>query len=1078
MKKSKIVLTVFVMCVLLALTFTACNPTDNPTPTPEITYTYEVKNPTKTTFYVGEKLDLNGFGIIKNGSDGSGISLVLNSDYTIDSSAFDNTKTGEYTISYSPIGGASFGGSFKVQVVALQEFSGANAQSASEVYFEGIQLYAQVTKPANPSNITVSYRFKDATDEGAEFGEWSATVPTLTSVGKISIEIKFSADNYADLVKSATIEVLKGTINAAFSSNTSFDYNSNAHKLTLNAVLPDDAVVRYSTSENGEYDLKEMPEYTDAGEYYVGVKITADNYHDFTASAVLTINPLDGLTGIAAADILNIADGTKYTLSITGTEQGDKLFYRTSEKDEWTQTVPVMTWSGRMTVYYKVQRGNTYAAGSAEIVLVPDAEIPNFQVVSSDLVAKWTGASHTLSFANAYDTDIFYSLDGESWRTQSYYFSEVTEGAVTIYYKAFKYNVGYMEGSAKITINKNDYHISEISKVPTFTVTYSEGMTLADLDMSFSSHWRFSDDSQKLDFIGTRYYQGIYNADSAHYNDYTDNYSSSKIKVEVKSIQSPDTVKAASFEGAYDGQPHGITLSGVPEGYTVEFATKSDGNYSTDIITATESTYTSGGITVYYKISKDFYTTITGWAYIVINRAVYTDISYNETNTLAVDFADNLKLEDIELKENFRWDNILLSLSAGTNAYTVIYNADYKNYEDFTFDITLTVNKINITDVICENIEITFGESRNYHIVKRNGDSLLLSSADSPYDWQDAGTVLNKSYDAGVYTIFFKVTRQNYNDFISSYTLTINPKQAVLEVSNSSVYYNGQNHAITIAAKELNGGYINAAYYTVYYFDNGTAQFTETAPQLIYPDDYTVTIKVESQNFSFDTDTAIVSFTIRKASYYEYHISYDVPDIYGDLLELVNGVERNYYNYQPDLTSMKAALAAEGLNEGDYTLQYSLNYDSDSPQSAVWTDSIILANVCSEKYIYFKLVTPYFEDDISFFEVTIDNYNNFPDLVGTFLSPSGDAVTFKPSDDASKATLTFSGTEFVQSTNLFIIRTSSADAATIYLFATNDDYKSAIADKDYASHALYALDYQLIDDAATLTVGGVVYTLS
>ena len=77
-------------------------------------------------------------------------------------------------------------------------------------------------------------------------------------------------------------------------------------------------------------------------------------------------------------------------------------------------------------------------------------------------------------------------------------------------------------------------------------------------------------------------------------------------------------IEAFGYSGAYDGQPHGITLRGVPEGATVLYG-MTDGIY--DLNTSpTYTDFTDGEKIVYYKVTKANYADVTGSATVNIAK--------------------------------------------------------------------------------------------------------------------------------------------------------------------------------------------------------------------------------------------------------------------------------------------------------------------------------------------------------------------------------------------------------------------------------------------------------------------------
>ena len=122
--------------------------------------------------------------------------------------------------------------------------------------------------------------------------------------------------------------------------------------------------------------------------------------------------------------------------------------------------------------------------------------------------------------------------------------------------------------------------------------------------------------------------------------DFTYNYEKSGVTLEAgKYYQSPITMavdehaivaSASGFSGTYDGQPHGISVTVTsPTGAVVMYG-KTDGTYNlTDSPTYTDA----GDYTVYYQVTKDKYTTVTGSAEVKIAKADMTVSATDYTGT-------------------------------------------------------------------------------------------------------------------------------------------------------------------------------------------------------------------------------------------------------------------------------------------------------------------------------------------------------------------------------------------------------------------------------------------------------------
>jgi len=102
--------------------------------------------------------------------------------------------------------------------------------------------------------------------------------------------------------------------------------------------------------------------------------------------------------------------------------------------------------------------------------------------------------------------------------------------------------------------------------------------------------------------VGTTYVKAYTKGDSNHKNS---NVVTAKIIINAMSM---DGVSASGYSGTYDGAAHGITVT-APEGATVKYRESDSGDYNL----ASSPTYTDVGThTVYYQVTKENYTTVTG----------------------------------------------------------------------------------------------------------------------------------------------------------------------------------------------------------------------------------------------------------------------------------------------------------------------------------------------------------------------------------------------------------------------------------------------------------------------------------
>lgn len=368
-------------------------------------YYYNVSNPSKTEYEWGEDLNLAGFSIVKTGSDGSQKTLVKDTDYSIDISSYNKNISGYYHLPFRLIGSTDLSGSISVRVKErdILQFSDGTATSFSQVYYNGIEGKLMVTPPSGVEDEGVSYRTK--TTFGGEYGEWSTTEPSLTTVGEIFAEIKFSKEGYED----KTIHGLSIRITARPFDNAdildiadkTFDYDETPKSVAAEFDVPTGAKVeyQYGTGEWSETALS----FTDAGRYEVWFRVTKDTYQTVSNVFVIWINKTE-IPDVTAPSMVHVVAGEALDVELSGTEVGDVITYSTDNGANYVQDIPTVT--STQDIKVKVTRGGGYeSVFTVKVVYAPDAEI--------------TGLTLKYLVSKVSDTDNYYltlsSIQGGTW---------------------------------------------------------------------------------------------------------------------------------------------------------------------------------------------------------------------------------------------------------------------------------------------------------------------------------------------------------------------------------------------------------------------------------------------------------------------------------------------------------------------------------------------------------------------------------------------------------------------------------------------------------------------------------------
>jgi hypothetical protein len=154
------------------------------------------------------------------------------------------------------------------------------------------------------------------------------------------------------------------------------------------------------------------------------------------------------------------------------------------------------------------------------------------------------------------------------------------------------------------------------------------------------------------------------------------------------------TVTAEGYSGTYDGNTHGITVK-APDGATVKYGTTAD-DYDLEASPA----YTDAGTyTVYYKVTKPGFTTVTGSATVIIEKASGT-ISFDTATpkeALHAAAADNTFTQEVT------------KTGDGTVTYTISDNTCGATIDASTGKVTFTqAGSVTITATVADGTNYTY----------------------------------------------------------------------------------------------------------------------------------------------------------------------------------------------------------------------------------------------------------------------------------------------------------------------------------------------------------------------------------
>ena len=249
---------------------------------------------------------------------------------------------------------------------------------------------------------------------------------------------------------------------------------------------------------------------------------------------------------------------------------------------------------------------------------------------------------------------------------------------------------------------------------------------------------------------------------------------------------------AEGYSGVYDGEAHGITVK-APEGATVLYG-EADGQY---YLSASPTYVDAGTYTVYYQVTRTYYATETGKAYVYIAKAPAT-ISY-ATTRIGKTFGDEAFTNELTMTGDgtvsfASSDEEVATVDAETGEVTIVgagtatitaYAADGTNYayDPNSASYELTVGNATMT-VTSEGWTGTYDGEEHSITVNAPEDARIK------YGRSEDGCNLTRKptyTNSGTYTCYYEVTMDSYTPVYGHETVTIKKAAGAISFEAESV---------------------------------------------------------------------------------------------------------------------------------------------------------------------------------------------------------------------------------------------------------------------------------------------------
>ena len=403
-------------------------------------------------------------------------------------------------------------------------------------------------------------------------GSWQTTVPNGTNVGSYTVYYYVKGDaNHTDTEVASvvsTINKVAPTLTAP--TPKTLTYNGSA-QILANAGTATGGTLYYGLSASGPWTTT-IPSGKEVGQYTVYYYVKGDANHTDTevASVVSSINKVAAtVTTAPKSKTLNYT-GSAQTLATAGSATGGTLYYRLSETDDWSTTLPKGTDAGDYTIYYYVKGDDNHSDTEVASITSIIKKVAPTVTAPTPKTLDYTGSAQTLATAGtATGGTILYALSSSGpW--SEVIPTGINVGSYTIYY--------YVKGDDNHTDTTPATIIAKINKVapdytePTsLTLTYTSeaqelvGAASADggvVYYSLKSNSGWSTDIPTATNIGT---YNVY-----YYVEGDDNHSN----IAVKSVSSTILAKTLTITAIDNGKVYGTTDPTLT--YTVEGLVGSD----------------------------------------------------------------------------------------------------------------------------------------------------------------------------------------------------------------------------------------------------------------------------------------------------------------------------------------------------------------------------------------------------------------------------------------------------------------------------------------------------------------------
>ena len=605
--------------------------------------------------------------------------------------------------------------------------------------------------------------------------------------------------------------------------------------------------------------------------------------------------------------------------------------------EEWSTTTPTGNAPGNYAIFYKIEGGDNFEDwGPSEVGIKATIEKGKVSITAEDIRSTYTGEPITFDKNKVEISISSISKDGINFK---YYVPNADNPEEQTLLDNAPTNIGIY--NVEISLNDDNYSAESITATLTIAAqAITSAMVTLDPDanLMYDGNEKHpavikvaiaADESvgaaEKV-FSAETDYNVSYSEGCTNIGDYTatvtfkGNYSGEATATFTITAATMN-VTSEGHSGTYDGEAHGIKVT-APEDATVKYRNQ-EGKYE---LTETPTYINAGSYEVYYQVTMDNYTTVTGSATVEISKADITPTVTLEgwtygatanTPTITGNSGDGTVTYTYKTEGA---ETFVETAPETAGNYTIKASiAETTNYNsgEATAEFTITAATMNVTAEGYEGVYDT--QAHGITVKAPEGATVQYMNQEETYTLTEAPTYT----DAGTYEVRYQVTMDNYT------TVTSNAKVKISKADiTPTVTLEGWTYGTTAKTPSITGN-PGEGTVTYSYKAEGAETFVETKPEVVG----THTIKASiAETTNYNAGEATAEFTITAAT----------------MTVTAEGYSDTYDGKAHGITvsAPEDATVMYGTQEGKYDLT----------ESPTYTDA--------DTYIVY-------------YQVTMDNYNTF-----------------------------------------------------------------------------------------------------